>query len=131
MHLGDIQSLTLQELRNHWTQIWGITPHARIGRTMLEKSLMLKHHQINPDIETRLQKLVKEYKRNPKCFDARSNILKTGTQLTRIYSGKKHSAIVCENGFEYDGIMYNSLSKIANHITGSKWNGYVFFGLKQ
>lgn len=125
MHLNDIQSLTLDELRNKWEVAWGIKPHARIGRTMLEKSLIFKHHPINPDIELRLRRLVKDYKRNPKCFDARIQ-LKPGVRLSRTWKGKTYDALVKVDGFDYDGQHYSSLSQIANAITESKWNGYVF-----
>lgn len=128
MHLQDIQSLSLDELRNQWQMVWGIQPHARIGRTMLERSLLFKHHVIDSDVESRLQKLVKDYKRNPKCFDERIH-LKPGVRLSRTWKGKKYDVLVKTDGFDYDGQHYSSLTQIANTITGTKWNGFVFFGL--
>jgi hypothetical protein len=95
---------------------------------MLEKSLILKHHPINPDIESRLERLVKDYRRNPKCFGARIQ-LKPGVRLSRTWKGKTYNVLVKVDGFEYNGQHYSSLTQIANTITGSKWNGYVFFGL--
>jgi len=129
MHLNDIQSLTLQELRSQWAKVWGKQPHARIGRTMLEKSLMFKNHQIDLKVETRLRQLVKDYKRSPKCFGKRIH-LKPGVRLSRSWKGKKYDVSVKADGFDYDDQHYSSLTQIANTITGSKWNGYVFFGLK-
>lgn len=122
----------IQELRNCWAQAWGIQPHSRIGRTMLEKSLAYKisDKHLTHEQQTRLNHLVKEYKRNPTCFDEARGPLKPGTRLVRMYNGKKHSVLVKTDGFEYGGQVYNSLSKIANDITGKKWNGWVFFGLK-
>ena len=75
--------------------------------------------------------IVKEYKRNPTRFDERSGPLKPGTRLVRMHKGKKHSVLVKTDGFEYAGQTYSSLSKIANDITGKRWNGWVFFGLKK
>jgi len=57
--------------------------------------------------------------------------LKPGTRLERIYKGKAHNVLVTESGFEYQDQLYKSLSKIANDITGKRWNGWVFFGLKK
>jgi hypothetical protein len=100
MHLHDIQSLTLGELRNQWAQAWDKKPHTRIGRTMLEKSLVFKHHQIDPAIKKRLDQLVKNYKRSPQCFDERIH-LKPGVRLSRTWRGKKHDVTVKTDGFEY------------------------------
>jgi len=111
-----------------WTEMWDLEPHTRIGRTMLEKSLTFK--TLTERQEAQLQKLIKQYKRNPKCFDE-SYPLKPGTRLVRNWKGKQYSVLIKSDGFEYKNLNYSSLSKIANEITGSKWNGYLFFGLKK
>lgn len=54
-----------------------------------------------------------------------------GTHITRRYKGRTIEVQVLENGFEYEGQRYKSLSAIAKAVTGSHWNGYLFFGLKQ
>lgn len=54
-----------------------------------------------------------------------------GTILNRDYKGKRISVEVRENGFEYDGNIYKSLSAVAQAATGTKWNGFLFFGLTQ
>ena len=53
-----------------------------------------------------------------------------GTILTREYRGEVHQVTVLEQGCEYNGKVYRSLSGIAKEITGTQWNGKVFFGLK-
>lgn len=50
-----------------------------------------------------------------------------GTVLTRAYRGRAHHVVVRDNGFEYDGQVFRSLSAIAKRITGSHWNGLLFF----
>jgi hypothetical protein len=128
----NIQHLPLDVLRTEWEKAWGRKPHVRIGRVMLEKSLTYKlNHTPNPEQEKRLKQLIKDYKRNPKCFDERVDALKPGTRLVRNYNGIKHNVIVKAQGFEYNGKDYSSLSQIANDITGKRWNGWVFFGLKK
>ena len=53
-----------------------------------------------------------------------------GTLLTREYRGVTHHVTVLEDGFEHGGVRYESLSKVARVITGTSWNGYLFFRLK-
>ena len=57
--------------------------------------------------------------------------LVTGTQVVREYQGVEYRVTVLEDGFEYAGKPYRSLSAIARAITGTRWNGLVFFGLKR
>ncbi len=55
----------------------------------------------------------------------------TGTRLLREYKGEEHQVTVLKDGFEYKGCRYGNLSIIARKITGTKWSGPVFFGLKR
>jgi hypothetical protein len=57
--------------------------------------------------------------------------LKPGAKLVREWHGVGHSVIVLEDGFDYGGRRYRSLSKIAREITGAHWSGPRFFGLAQ
>ena len=52
-----------------------------------------------------------------------------GTRLLREYHGVEHIATVTRDGFEYQGRPYQSLSAVARAITGTRWNGWAFFGL--
>lgn len=128
----NLTKLPLSELRQMWTEAWKRQPGKRLGRSMLEKSLAFKlGNTILKQQQDRLEQLVKIYRRNPKCFDERCSSLKPGTQLIRSWKGKKHTIQVKDDGFDYKGVHYTSLSQIANDITGSRWNGHVFFGLKK
>ncbi|WP_431266831.1 DUF2924 domain-containing protein [Dankookia sp. P2] len=53
-----------------------------------------------------------------------------GTRLLREYDGVQHVVTVRADDFEYEGRPYRSLSAITRHITGTRWNGWTFFGLK-
>jgi hypothetical protein len=53
-----------------------------------------------------------------------------GTRLLREYAGVEHAITVLRDGFEWEGRPYRSLSAIARAITGTRWNGWTFFGLK-
>lgn len=63
-------------------------------------------------------------------FNRRRIELKPGTILTRAWNGQLHRVMVVDAGFAWNGKTYDSLSKIAFAITGSKWNGPRFFGLR-
>lgn len=52
-----------------------------------------------------------------------------GSVLRRVFKEKEHEVTVLPQGFEYDGKAYRSLSAVATAITGSHWNGFLFFGL--
>ena len=54
----------------------------------------------------------------------------SGTRLIREYQGVEQIVTVMQDGFEWQGRPYQSLSAIARAITGTRWNGWVFFGLK-
>ena len=57
-----------------------------------------------------------------------SRLPQPGTLLTREFKGKVHVVKILEDGFEYEGRQYRSLSKIASEIAGTRWNGFTFFG---
>ncbi len=126
---------SLQQLKSRWAEAWGIEPHRWIGRGILERSLELKMREqdaqgLAPEQKHRLNKLVSAYKRNPHYFDQGHSILKPGMRLVREWQGQKHIVTVTQTGFSYQNNDYASLSTVANKITGSRWNGWVFFGLK-
>jgi hypothetical protein len=53
-----------------------------------------------------------------------------GTVLTRTFRDQTISVQVLENGFQYDGVVYRSLSAVARQISGTQWNGFSFFRLR-
>jgi hypothetical protein len=67
----------------------------------------------------------KDAKPAPATTDER--IPPPGTVLTRVYRGQAYHVVVRDDGFEYDGEVFRSLSAIAEMITGSHWNGFLFF----
>lgn len=56
--------------------------------------------------------------------------IKPGSELVRTWAGKAHRVIVLDAGYAYGGKTYSSLSEIATSITGTRWNGPRFFGLR-
>jgi hypothetical protein len=131
--ISHLTNLSLEELRREWASVWGMQPHTRIGRSMLEKSLAYKRRgqSLTLDQQKRLDQLIKQYKRNSNCFDENAPVLKPGTRLVRNWNGVRYSVLVQTVGYEYRDKIYSSLSQIASEITGTRWNGWVFFGLKK
>ncbi len=76
----------------------------------------------------RLQILAGEFEKRSASFDP-GIVPKTGTTLVRQWRGHAHTVLVRQNGFEYMGQHYRSLTVIAERITGAHWSGPRFFGL--
>ena len=79
-------------------------------------------------VPRRRQTLAGEFDRNGAAFDP-GVVLKTGTTLVRQWRGHALVVLAREDGFEYEGQRYRSLTMIAERITGAHWSGPRFFGL--
>jgi hypothetical protein len=66
-----------------------------------------------------------------RAFERRKRALSVGAVLTREWAGRHHRVMVLDGGFAWEGRTYRSLSEIAKAITGTKWNGPRFFGLRE
>lgn len=93
----------------------------------------LAYGGLKPETIRRLEQLGEELDGGDKRKRAiRSNLDRpiTGTRLLREWQGVEQIVTVTQDGFEWQGRPYQSLSAIARAITGTRWNGWVFFGLK-
>jgi hypothetical protein len=77
--------------------------------------------------------LVKQYAKTQSISINKDNqpYLPIGTKLIREFKGRKYEVTVLENGYSCKDKIYKSLSSIANKITGTRWNGKRFFGVKK
>jgi hypothetical protein len=91
-----------------------------------------EHNHGGPSLalRRRLQTLAGEFEKGVLSFDP-GTVLKTGATLVRRWRGHTHTVLVREDGFEYEGQHYRSLTVIAERITGAHWSGPRFFGLTQ
>src|SRR5688500_5025525 len=110
------------------------SPPPNISRPMLEKSLIFKLYEqaglsLTPEQQKRLDGLVRTYKRA--SGPMKQMAIKPGTRLVRTWKGQRYSVVVKDGGYEYQGKIFTSLSEVAATITGTRWNGWVFFGLKK
>lgn len=130
-HLDD---LGLDELRKLWGQLLGAIP-AHHGASMLRRRLGYEfqaraHGDLSPEARRRLKRLHQAFKVDPGYMPSPSLGLKPGTVLTRTWRGVMHQVAVVDNGLEYRGERFGSLSEVARRITGTRWSGPLFFGMK-
>ena len=134
--LEALQKLTLKELQTEWRRRYRLEPPRRISRDLLIRAVAYKIQ------EQALGGLRGPAKRKPKAMmesintgadikTSAATLLKAGTRLIREWQGKNHDVLVLENGFEFRGQVYTSLTAIAREITGTRWSGPRFFGLNK
>ena len=89
-----------------------------------------KYGSLSPEIQHKIDKLVEEYDKTQRVEkDNKVLSIADGTKLIREFKGRRYSVTVLQNGYDYNGKRYKSLSAIANKITGTRWNGKKFFGV--
>ncbi len=123
------------ELVVEWEQLYGRTAPHHISHPLLVRSVAWKLQEqafggLSRADQKLLDRMAKEFVRDPSILKPSLQI-KTGTRLRRLWRGKIHEVTATQDGFVYDGNKYRSLSEVARLITGTRWNGLVFFGLKQ
>jgi hypothetical protein len=124
------------ELRDMWRDLFESEP-PRYNRRFLESRLAyriqeLAYGGLKPETIKRLEALGEQLdggKTDVRRQRADDRPI-AGTRLIREYQGVEHSVTVLADGFEYEGRPYRSLSAIARAITNTRWNGWVFFGVR-
>lgn len=126
--------IPMAELRQAWVQEFGAMPSLAARREFLVGNLahraqVAAEGGLSAKVEKELSELAHGAK--PKKAKVRLEV-KTGTRMIRVWKGEPHEVTVnAEGRYVYRGTPFPSLSAVANHITGSKWNGNMFFGLKK
>jgi hypothetical protein len=129
-----IQSLGPEELRQEWRRLYGDAA-PRISRDLLVLAIGYRVQEIEQGglgkaTRRKLQTIAKTLRTTGRVGAAPSLSLKPGARLIREWGGRTHTVTVTEDGFEYAGASYPSLTTIAQTITGAHWSGPRFFGLK-
>lgn len=131
-----LQNLSLTELRAEWHR-WHPDrrmPH-RLPRDLLVRTIAwrLQEKEVRPfpaRLVRELERLSNQLRRSGSLDIEREARLKIGTVLVREWHGETHRVTALNDGFLYNGRTYISLSEIARAITGTRWSGPRFFGLK-
>jgi hypothetical protein len=134
--LAALKSLPTSELKRRWRDLFETEPPP-YNRRFLESRLSyrlqeLAYGGLKPETVARLAALAEDLSRanRGKCHVMAKDRPIVGTRLIREWQGVEHCVTVRDDGFEYEGRPYRSLSAVARAITGTRWNGLIFFGLK-
>ncbi len=127
------RSLGLEDLRREWRRLNHSEP-PKISRDLLVLALAYRlqeiaHGGLGKATKRKLQTMAKTLQTTGRVGPTPSLSLKPGARLVREWRGRTHTVTVTEDGFEYAGENYPSLTTIAKKITGAHWSGPRFFGL--
>jgi len=145
--LESLQSLATSELRQRYAEAWNEEPRSRNRPYLIRRIIWRLQANAEGDLSERARRRAAELAddaeirvtpprklgprkkrgRNGKVRDVR--LPPAGTSLIRDSKDARIEVRVLDDGFEYDGERYRSLSAIANRITGTHTNGFRFFGL--
>ena len=135
--LAALKNMTVGELKVEWQGLMG-SPPPNNSRSFLEQRLAYRLQELtfgglSKPTRQLLDALADEVEgkkvRKSVIADPRNPVI--GTRLVREWDGTEHVITVLKDGFDWQGRKYKSLSAIARTITGTQWNGYRFFGLRE
>lgn len=134
--LAALRTTPLPTLKAQWRDLFGTEPPG-YNRKHLESRLAyriqeLAYGGLKPEKVKRLEALGEQFSdRSATRKRTRPDATPiAGTRLIRDWQGVEHTVTVLTEGYEWQGRPYRSLSAAARAITGTRWNGLVFFGLK-
>jgi hypothetical protein len=123
-------------LHDRYVSLFGRKPPKAFGPDLLRRSVAQKMQEnayggLSKGLQRELDRLVAVTIAKPGERLTASRRAQSGTVLVRDWKGKSHRVMIMEEGFGYDGQTFASLSEIARLITGTRWNGPRFFGLRR
>jgi hypothetical protein len=133
--IARMRDLGVGELRSRWHTVFGRRPPPRLPRHLLFRVIAyrLQADQLG-DLDAECQRLL-DHSGSPesagqRAVERRTEDIRPGTVLGREWNGQIQRVAVLADGFAWNGNTYPSLSKVAFAITGTRWNGPKFFGLR-
>jgi hypothetical protein len=133
--LASLPSLGRAELGKLWQQFFKTAPNPGMRKGLMFRFLAHRMQEqafgpLPPRSQQRIRQLASAFAANPNVEVSAGPRMRAGTRLVRQWRDQVHVVNVEERTFEYQGARYESLSKIARLITGTRWSGPLFFGLK-
>jgi len=137
-----LRTLSKEQLQQKWKELFGKEPPA-YSRPFLLKRLIYKIQEnafggLKQETRLRMDGLLSaagfdEFAMKNKSGNGKRHNagLIPGTLLVREFKGERHEVTVLENAFEYRGKRFRSLTAVAAAISGTHWNGWVFFGVRR
>jgi hypothetical protein len=135
VQIGNLGNLGPEELDQTWRALFGSERPRRVCGDLLIKALGYRlQEKAVGELRPSTRRLLERWGRNeservPLAEPLRTR-LKAGTVLVREWHGVTHRVTTLDDGFDFRGERFRSLSQIARKITGVRWSGPLFFGLK-
>ncbi len=134
--IAEIAALPPAALRQRFTAVFGKEPARRASRELLRLALAHRLQEealggLSPSAKRQLTRLECRIGEGKPVAPAPALRIKPGTRLVRLWKGERHTVTGIDHGFEHRGMRYPNLSGSAREITGTRWSGPVFFGLKR
>jgi hypothetical protein len=134
--IGQLPNLSLLELRHRWKKLFGHPAPKSLRRNFLARAVAYQmqveaYGGLSAAAKRRLREIANAVRNGDANAIPGSNRIKPGTQMIRQWQNATHTVTALADGFEWNGRTYKSLSAVANAISGTKWNGFAFFGIKR
>jgi hypothetical protein len=134
VQIAALKTRSTSDLRNMWRELFDKEPPV-LARRYLEDRLAFRVQELHyGGLSDRARRKLDALadRLEPKAARRRDPGRPiTGTRLVREWQGTEHQITVLDDGFDWEGRRYKSLSAVARAITGTRWNGPLFFGLRQ
>jgi Protein of unknown function (DUF2924) len=139
IEIATLQELSRTALRTLWKEVLGKGPPLCIGRDVLALGIAhavqeRRYGGLTKAVAKDLDRILAQALNDggtPNASPAPTPLPRTGTVLVREWRGTTHHVTIVDDGFLWNGQTHRSLSAIAEAITGAKWNGPRFFGMRQ
>src|SRR3977135_783110 len=133
--LDRLPVMPIAQLRMRYREVFRTDPPKAFGPDLLRRSIAHRIQEkayggLSRSAQRQLDQMMKAYAARPNGKIVLPRRIKPGSVLVREWKGKSHRVMVLADGFAYDGETYTKLSEIAVLITGTRWNGPRFFGLR-
>jgi hypothetical protein len=133
--LVSLPGLSREQLAETWKELFGIAPPVRVSKQFMMRAIAHRLHEnalggLKPATRRFLEKAAQDAS-NGKKVSLPFPAVKAGTRLLREWHGITYEVAVTEDGVQFQGKQYKSLSEVAGIITGVKRSGPLFFGLKR
>jgi hypothetical protein len=133
--LDQLPKMRIVDLRNRYRELFRTEPPKAFGPDLLRRSIAQRIQErayggLSREHQRLLDQLVKGAQARPNGRLELPRRIKPGAELVRTWNRSTYRVVVLEKGFAWEGRTFSSLSEIAFAITGTKWNGPRFFGLR-
>ncbi len=137
IEIARLRDLDFTDLKARWHTLFGRRPPPQLPRHLLFRMLAYKLQadrlgDLDADSKRLLDRAASPDAAGKRAVEAGRipTVVRPGTILSREWQGRIHPVAVLTDGFAWNGKTYASLSKVAFAITGTRWNGPRFFGLR-